>query len=330
MKHKLATLLICMSIGLTGCTNKTFNTAVEQGNESLANKDYIKAEASFRLALAEKNDESIFKLNEQTSKIISIQGYIKNKDYDKALDECKSIEKDGFSNDLIKKDVSDLKKEISDLQEKLTVDEDKKDEKVDVSDTSKDDTPKETSSEDPIEKAKNYIYKSKGLSSNSVKLIYQPSSNLGTIISNDIKDKYYVFTVENLSDGTEWDSYLIVDKSSFKVLDMDMYGNVQQSQSNNSSSNQTYDRVAVSSNQIQDGISSKKALSIIENAYASRFVYTGENGLNGIVSDEVIYNPNTGIEGYAYLFEFREISTGTKYIGEVYGDGSYRLLCNEY
>ena len=224
MKHKLATLLICMSIGLTGCSNKTFNTAVEQGNEALSNKDYSKAEASFRLALAEKNDDSIFKLNEQTIKISSILNYIKNKEYDKALDACKAIEKDGFANDLIKKDISDLKKDIEAFQSKSSLEE----EKTEVSNPSKDDTTNQNKSEDPIEKAKNAIYKSEGLSSSSIKLTYQPSSNLGTVISNDIKNKYYVFTIENLSDGTEWDSYLIVDKSSFAVFDMDMYGNIQQ------------------------------------------------------------------------------------------------------
>lgn len=325
MKINLIVPLICIAITLTGCSKKNFDNAVKQGNDSLAKKEYTKAEASFRLALAEKNDDEIFKLNEQTNNIISILEYIEDKELDKALKLCKEIEDQGFANDLIKKDIQDIKieagKEVDKV--KLQNDIDKKELSTNSKNISKD---KEVNTEkDPIEKAKDAIYSARGLSSNKVKLNYYPSSDLGTIISNDIKNKYYVFGVENKSDGTEWDSYLIVDKNSYNVLDMDMYGNVQGNQVST-----IKESVAVSNNQIEGGISSKKALDIIETAYASRFIYTGEYGLNGVISDEAIYNPNTETEGYAYLFAFREIGTGTEYIGEVYKDGEYRLLCNEY
>ncbi len=327
MKIKLIWCLLCMSIVLTGCSNKNFDNAVNQGNEALANKEYTKAEASFRLALAEKNDDEIFKLNEQTNKMIQILKYIEDKDFEKASKICSEIEKDGFSNDLIKTDIKEIKKEIDKLQKNQN--ESKEEAKPKDDEIEKKQDKNENTKKDPIEKAKEAIYSSRGLSSKKVKLKYYPSSDLGTIISNDIKNKYYVFGIENLSDNTEWDSYLIVNKNSYEVLDMDMYGNIQGNQSNNVSTGDNYGRVEVASNQIEGGISAKKALNIIETAYASRFVYTGEFGLNGVISDEIIYNPNTGKEGYAYLFAFREKVTGIEYVGEVYKDGEYRLLCSE-
>ena len=327
MRIKLIGIFLCTSIMLSGCSNKTFNNAVNQGNEALANKDYTKAESSFRLALAEKNDDKVFKLNEQTNEIIQILKYIEDKDFEKALKICKEIEKDGFANDLIKNDIKEIKKEIDNLQKNQN--ESKEEVKHKDSKKEKKQIKTEITKKDPIEKAKEAIYSSRGLSANSEKLIYYPISHLGMIISNDIKNKYYVFGVENLTDNTTWDSYLIVNKNSYEVLDMDMYGNIQGIQSNNVSTGDNYGRVEVASNQIEGGISAKKALNIIETAYASRFVYTGEYGLNGVISDEIIYNPNTGKEGYAYLFAFREKGTGLEYIGEVYKDGEYRLLCSE-
>lgn len=235
MKHKLATLLICMSIGLTGCSNKTFNAAVEQGNEALANKDYSKAEASFRLALLEKNDDLIFKLNEQTNKIISILDYIENKEYDKALDECKEIEKDGFSNDLIKNDVTNIKKDIE-KGKKLDSDVVNQESKTVEINNTKDDNKynkekqiKQTPSDaqDDIDLARATIYQCRELSYKEVDVQYQPPSSLGTAISDDIKNTYYIFLVEDLADGTIRDTYIIVDKTYFTVNDMDMYGNIQ-------------------------------------------------------------------------------------------------------
>ncbi|WP_270505630.1 hypothetical protein [Paraclostridium sordellii] len=327
MKIKLIWCLLCMSIVLTGCSNKNFDNAVNQGNEALANKEYTKAEASFRLALAQKNDDEIFKLNEQTNKIIQILRYIEDNDFEKALKTYNEIEKDGFANDLIKNDIKEIKKEIDKLQKNQN--ESKEEVKSKDDKMEKKQGENENIKKDPIEKAKEAIYSARELSSKKVKLKYYPSSELGTIISNDIKNKYYVFGIENLADNTNWDSYLIVNKNSYEVLDMDMYGNIQGIQQNNMATETNYGRVEVSSNQIEGGISAEKALNIIETAYASRFVYTGEHGLNGIISDEIIYNPNTGLEGYAYLFAFREKATGLEYIGEVYKDGEYRLLCSE-
>lgn len=54
---------------LFGCSNETFDKAVEQGKLALANKEYIKASASFEIALKEKKDEEIQTLQKQSSKM---------------------------------------------------------------------------------------------------------------------------------------------------------------------------------------------------------------------------------------------------------------------
>lgn len=202
MKRKLIGIFVCTSIMLSGCSDKNFDNAVSQGNEALANKDYTKAEASFRLALAEKNDEEIFKLNEQTNKMIQILSYIEDKDFEKSIKICNEIEKDGFVNDLIKSDIKEIKKEIDKLQKNQNEAKEEvkpKDDKIE-----KQQGKNENIKKDPIEKAKEAIYSARELSSKKVKLKYYPSSELGTIISNDIKNKYYVFGIENLSDNTNW------------------------------------------------------------------------------------------------------------------------------
>ncbi|WP_257206766.1 hypothetical protein [Bacillus wiedmannii] len=54
---------------LFGCSNKTFDKAVEQGKLALANKEYTNANASFEIALKEKKDEEVQTLQKQASKM---------------------------------------------------------------------------------------------------------------------------------------------------------------------------------------------------------------------------------------------------------------------
>lgn len=52
---------------LFGCSNETFDKAVEQGKLALANKEYTNANASFEIALKEKKDEEVQTLQKQAS-----------------------------------------------------------------------------------------------------------------------------------------------------------------------------------------------------------------------------------------------------------------------
>lgn len=54
---------------LFGCSNETFDKAVEQGKLALANKEYTSANASFEIALKEKKDEEVQTLQKQASKM---------------------------------------------------------------------------------------------------------------------------------------------------------------------------------------------------------------------------------------------------------------------
>ncbi len=54
---------------LFGCSNETFDKAVEQGKLALANKEYTNANASFEIALKEKKDEEVQTLQKQASKM---------------------------------------------------------------------------------------------------------------------------------------------------------------------------------------------------------------------------------------------------------------------
>lgn len=226
MKQICIILSICFAMALTGCDCKEFNNAIKAGDTALANKDYVTAESSFRLALSKKNDPDVFKLTNQISNIIKIQQYQKDKNYDNALSLCKELEKEGFINDLIKNDIMNLKNDIE--KDKSKFDEQQKEQTNQVSTVKeKDSNAKNTStSEDSIQKAKNAIYKATETSSNSVKLTYNNPSSLGTIFTNNIKNQYYVFSGFNVSDGTEWDTYTLVDKNTFEVLEMSPMGEI--------------------------------------------------------------------------------------------------------
>ncbi|XTR39314.1 hypothetical protein ACQQ2T_15510 (plasmid) [Paraclostridium tenue] len=231
MKQIFITLVFCLLTFLTGCSNKEFDNAVNKGNIALSNKEYVKAESNFRLALSKKNDPEIFKLTDQTSKIVSIQQYQKDKNYSKALDLCNELEKEGFVNDLIKNDVINLKEEIE-KDKKLNlskIDQESTTVKVNDNKSNKDQQIKQPHSDnnDDIDLARATIYQSRELSYKEVDVQYQPPSSLGTAISDDIKNNYYIFLVEDLIHGITWDTYIIVDKTYFTVNDMDMYGNIQ-------------------------------------------------------------------------------------------------------
>lgn len=230
MKQILITLAVCISISLTGCTNKKFDNAVEEGNSALASKEYSKAESNFRLALAEKNDKEIFKLNDQTSKLVEIQNLMKDNNYDKALAICKELEEAGFANDLIKSDVANIKKDIEKTKSKK--DEFNNDRKAEDVKKKKNDT-----EENLIQKARNAVYKATGTSPKSVKFTYNEKSTLGTIFTNDMKNQYYVFSGMNIADETEWDSYTLVDKNTFEVFEMSPTGEIYSTSNNEDKSN---------------------------------------------------------------------------------------------
>lgn len=70
---------------LFGCSNETFDKAVEQGKLALANKEYENASASFEIALKEKKDEEVQTLQQQASKMAVALAEKEKLDIDNAI-----------------------------------------------------------------------------------------------------------------------------------------------------------------------------------------------------------------------------------------------------
>ncbi|MEG7861841.1 hypothetical protein [Bacillus mobilis] len=70
---------------LFGCSNETFDKAVEQGKLALANKEYENASASFEIALKEKKDEEVQTLQKQASKMAVALAEKEKLDIDNAI-----------------------------------------------------------------------------------------------------------------------------------------------------------------------------------------------------------------------------------------------------
>ncbi|MFA2809159.1 hypothetical protein [Bacillus mycoides] len=68
-KFLMSFSILLIATLLFGCSNETFDKAVEQGKLALANKEYAKASASFEIALEEKKDEEVQTLQKQSSKM---------------------------------------------------------------------------------------------------------------------------------------------------------------------------------------------------------------------------------------------------------------------
>ncbi|MED2869077.1 hypothetical protein P4263_26210 [Bacillus thuringiensis] len=68
-KFLMSFSILLIATLLFGCSNETFDKAVEQGKLALANKEYTNANASFEIALKEKKDEKVQTLQKQASKM---------------------------------------------------------------------------------------------------------------------------------------------------------------------------------------------------------------------------------------------------------------------
>ncbi|MFB5560168.1 hypothetical protein [Bacillus cereus] len=68
-KFLMSFSILLIATLLFGCSNETFDKAVEQGELALANKEYTNANASFEIALKEKKDEEVQTLQKQASKM---------------------------------------------------------------------------------------------------------------------------------------------------------------------------------------------------------------------------------------------------------------------
>ncbi|WP_379970810.1 hypothetical protein [Ectobacillus sp. sgz5001026] len=110
---KLVVLLGIVLLFITGCSNDTFNKAVEQGKLAIASKEYDKALASFQLALDEKKDDKDTKtLYEQTKEMVQAIKSQSDSKVDDAIKSFEQVEKTSGGSDTLKMQAKDAREAL--------------------------------------------------------------------------------------------------------------------------------------------------------------------------------------------------------------------------
>jgi len=132
---KIIVIGICTMVMLTGCGNSMFTKAMEQGKLAVASKEYDKAEASFELALQEKEDDQVQDMLEQVRNMNKGLKVMGNSDVDEAIRYFNNVIKAEGNFESMKKEA---KEAINKLEERRKLPEDqekvKKSEIVQLSD----------------------------------------------------------------------------------------------------------------------------------------------------------------------------------------------------
>ncbi|PID23621.1 lysozyme inhibitor LprI family protein [Sporosarcina sp. P7] len=91
MMKKTGVILLLIFL-LTGCSNGTFDKAMEQGKLALANGEYDKALSSVELALDEKpNDQEAFTMKKDLNGFHLVKQEMKDRDWDGALEKAEGM-----------------------------------------------------------------------------------------------------------------------------------------------------------------------------------------------------------------------------------------------
>ena len=113
MKQVIAIILISI-IMLTGCGNRNFDKAMEEGKLAIDSKEYAKAEDMFSLAIEEKKDnKEANALYKQIQKIIEAVKLKDDGKIEEAIGKCEDIEKIESESEAIKKEAKILKEEYN-------------------------------------------------------------------------------------------------------------------------------------------------------------------------------------------------------------------------
>lgn len=91
MIKKAGVMLVLVSL-LTGCSNGTFDKAMEQGKLSLAEGEYDKALSSVELALDEKpDDREALTMKKDLNELHSVRQEMHDRDWDTALEKAEEM-----------------------------------------------------------------------------------------------------------------------------------------------------------------------------------------------------------------------------------------------
>ncbi|PWN11892.1 hypothetical protein CU072_30395 [Bacillus thuringiensis] len=117
-KFLMSFSILLIATLLFGCSNETFDKAVEQGKLALANKEYTNANASFEIALKEKKDEEVQTLQKQASNMEKALIAKEKLDIDNAIklfDQVSTM-KDGL--EMVKNDAKKEKETLTQYKDK--------------------------------------------------------------------------------------------------------------------------------------------------------------------------------------------------------------------
>lgn len=113
IKKYLIIPVLAMTL-MTGCGNKTFDKAMEEGKLAIANKEYEKAEGMFNLAIEEnKDDKEANALYNQIQKLIQAMKLKEDGNIEEVIALCEDIEKIESESEGIKKEANILKDECN-------------------------------------------------------------------------------------------------------------------------------------------------------------------------------------------------------------------------
>ena len=127
---KLFKAIICIFIVLfvlSACSNKTFESALEQGLSSLEEKNYSNAVSYFEIALEEKGDsKEANSYLEQAALLNDAKDSLVAEDYETALRSILKLEKLDDMLSVVKNNTIDLKEQITKGQQNLVYEEELK------------------------------------------------------------------------------------------------------------------------------------------------------------------------------------------------------------
>ncbi len=121
MKKYLIIPLLSMIL-MTGCGNKAFDKAMEEGKLAVASKEYEKAEGMFSLAIEEKKgDKEANALYNQIQKLIEAMRLREEGKLEEVIALCDDIEKIESESEVIKKEANILEVETSLLEAEVLI-----------------------------------------------------------------------------------------------------------------------------------------------------------------------------------------------------------------
>lgn len=118
MKKRIVLFITVISILLTGCSNKSENSLVDEGRQALEKHEYKEAKTLLSQALeADSADEYARAMYTQAIKLENAIKYKKQGNYEKAIEELKSGENIKNGSQSIKLEISNMRKELIKLND---------------------------------------------------------------------------------------------------------------------------------------------------------------------------------------------------------------------